>query len=315
MPAVTTDNESHIHLTYGSGDSLMYAMSSNQGATFSAPTLISVVPKLAASHTRGPQIAFTSKGLVLTACDAFGNISSFVKQKDAQWKQSTRVNDMDTVAKENLMSLSANGDIAFAVWLDLRDRHNKIFGAKSVDGGATWGKNQLIYTSPDSTVCECCKPSVVVKGNSVYVMFRNWLDGNRDLYLIKSTNGGTSFDKAEKLGVGSWPLKGCPMDGGSLTVSNNAVQTVWNRKGKIYVTSPGKNETEIGEGRSCTIETLNEKNVYAWVKDGEVIVLNTQGMKEILGKGQSPVLKAIGNNRLICLWEHDKQIHKKILEL
>jgi Neuraminidase (sialidase) len=110
---------------------------------------------------------------------------------------------MDTVAKENLMALSADGQNAFAVWLDLRDKHNKIFGAKSSDGGKTWGKNIMIYASPDTTVCECCKPSVVIKGNNVYGLFRNWLNGNRDLHIIQSTDGGLNFGQAQKLGTGS----------------------------------------------------------------------------------------------------------------
>ena len=40
-------------------------------------------------------------------------------------------------------------------------------------------KRNLSGASPDTTVCECCKPSVVIEGNNVYVMFRNWLNGNR----------------------------------------------------------------------------------------------------------------------------------------
>ncbi len=111
------------------------------------------------------------------------------------------------------MVLSADGQNAFAVWLDLRDKHNKIFGAKSTDGGKTWGKNIMIYASPDTTVCECCKPSVVMKGNNIYVMFRNWLNGNRDLHIIQSTDIGLNFGQAQKLGAGSWTLNGCPMDG------------------------------------------------------------------------------------------------------
>lgn len=315
MPAITRDKENDLHLTYGSGDSIMYASSIDGGSTFTSSSLIAVVPKLAASHTRGPQIAATSAGLVLTACDVFGNIYSFVKPTAATWRESARVNDVDTVAKENLMALSADGNLAFAVWLDLRDKHNKIFGSGSTDGGITWSKNIMIYASPDTTVCECCKPSVVVNGNNVNIMFRNWLDGNRDLYLIQSSDGGNSFGVAKKLGKGSWPLKGCPMDGGSLTVTDNDVQTVWNRKGKIYTAVPGKEETEIGEGRGCTMETLDGKNVYAWVINGEVVLLKPGGVKEVLGKGQSPVLKAIDDNHLICVWENEKNIHKVVVKL
>ena len=223
---------------------------------------------------------------------------------------------MDTVAKENLMALAADGDDAFAVWLDLRDRHNKIFGAKSTDGGKHWSKNMMIYASPDSTVCECCKPSVVFKGDNVYIMFRNWLNGNRDLYLVRSGDGGATFDKAQKLGNGSWALNGCPMDGGSLVVDRHGnVQTVWNRQGIIYACEPGSGEIKLGEGRNCTMETVNGKNVYAWVEDGNVIVLKPRGMKEKLGKGQLPLIRALGNEHILCIWENDKQIHKAILEL
>lgn len=316
MPNIVKDNADNLHLVYGTGDSIMYSYSSDRGATFSAPSLISVLPKLAASHTRGPQIAVTSNGLVLTACNNSGDIFSYVKDASGKWQQTVRVNDMDTVAKENLMALSADGQNAFAVWLDLRDKHNKIFGAKSTDGGKTWSKNIMIYTSPDTTVCECCKPSVVMKGNDVYVMFRNWLDGNRDLYLIQSSDGGTNFGQAQKLGNGSWSLNGCPMDGGSLAVNmNGEIQTVWRRKGKIYSASPGSPEKEIGEGRGCILETVDGKNIYAWTENGELIVTNPHGMKKNLGKGQFPVIKAINNELILCVWENDKQIHKTILDL
>ncbi|MDQ6608774.1 MAG: glycoside hydrolase, partial [Bacteroidota bacterium] len=216
----------------------------------------------------------------------------------------------------NLMALSADGANVFAAWLDLRDGHNKIFGAKSGDGGKTWTKNVLVYASPDTTVCECCKPSVVVRGSKVYVMFRNWLNGNRDLHLIQSSDGGQSFGQAQKLGTGSWALKGCPMDGGGLVVDKGGnPQTVWNRKGKIYAAEPGKEERELGEGRSCTMESVNGKDVYAWVEKGDVVIMKPQGMKKNLGKGQLPIIRAVNNEHILCVWEHEKQIHTAILEL
>ena len=316
MPNIVKDNSENVHLVYGNGDSILYSYSSDRGKTFSTPSLITVLPKLAASHTRGPQVAATSNGLSVTACNDLGDIFSFIKDQSGHWMQTARVNDMDTVAKENLMALAADGENAFAVWLDLRDRHNKIFGAKSIDGGKTWSKNIMVYASPDTTVCECCKPSVAVKGNNVYVMFRNWLNGNRDLYLIQSSDGGNTFGQAQKLGNGSWALNGCPMDGGSLVINRNGnPETVWNRKGTIYACEPGKEENKLGEGRNCTMESVNGKNIYAWVEDGNVIVMKPQGMKKNLGKGQLPVLKAVNNEHVLCVWENDKQIHKAILEL
>ncbi|MDP9229921.1 MAG: glycoside hydrolase [Bacteroidota bacterium] len=315
MPNIVKDNDDILHLAYGSGDSLMYSYSADKGRSFSSPTLISIVHELAASHTRGPQIAATTNGVTIIACNNAGDIFSFKKSGSDKWLQTARVNDVDTVAKEGLMALSGDGQNVFAVWLDLRDKHNKIFGAKSIDGGKTWTKNIMIYASPDTNVCECCKPSVVVKENNVYVMFRNWLNGNRDLYLVKSTDGGNSFGPAQKLGKGSWALNGCPMDGGGITVTNDNPQTVWRREGKIYACEPGYTEKEIGEGRSCILESVNGKNIYAWTEKGEVVILKPQGMKKYLGKGQQPVIRVINNEHIICVWEYEKQIHTAVLEL
>ena len=63
------------------------------------------------------------------------------------------------------------------------------------------------------------------------------------------------------------------------------------------------------------MEIVNGKNVYAWVEDGEVVILKPQGMKKNLGKGQLPLLKAVNNEHVLCVWENEKQIHSTVLEL
>lgn len=317
MPALAKDKDNNIHLVYGAGDSIMYAYSNDKAITFSKPVLISVLPHVYTYATRGPQIAATEKGIVVTACTSEGNIYSFFNENGNGWKHGTNVNDADNVCKEGLMALSAENNNTFAVWLDLRgNKRNKIYGARSTDGGKTWLKNIMIYTSPDSTVCECCKPSVIVWRNNVYVMFRNWLHGNRDLYLVQSNNAGDNFMPAQKLGTGNWKLDGCPMDGGNLSVDNKGnVQTVWRRERKIYNDSPGMPEKEIGEGKGCTIETVIDKNIYAWTENGQVIVVKPGGEKKSLGEGSQPVLKTIDGTHLLCIWENNRHIHSSIIQL
>ncbi len=106
------------------------------------------------------------------------------------------------------------------------------------------------------------------------------------------------------------------MDGGGLAINKNGeIQTVWRRESKIYAATAGSWENEIGEGRGCTLETVNGKNVYAWTENGEVVVINSQGQKKVLGKGSQPVLKALNNEHVICVWENDKQIHGSVVEL
>jgi hypothetical protein len=317
MPNMATDKKSNVHVVYGTGDSIMYVLSANQGKSFSSPQLVAVLPKLFANAMRGPQIATTHKGIVITACTTTGNIFSYTKEGTAKWTKAMKVNHVDEVAKEGLMSLSADGPSVFAVWLAVKSpKGQNVYGAKSVDGGKTWSKNILVYASPDNTVCECCKPSVVVKGNNVYVMFRNWLNDNRDLYLASSVNGGVSFNQAQKLGTGSWKLNGCPMDGGGLAVNKNGVpQTVWRREAKIYSSTPGVAEKEIGQGRGCVIETINNENVYAWSENGDVVIMKRAGQKKVVGKGSLPIIKGVDNDHVICVWENDKQIYALVEEI
>lgn len=315
MPNLAKDASGNLGLVYGSGDSLLYQQAAADDVVFSSPQLIARLPHLAASHTRGPQVAATTNGLLVTACTAEGNIFSFVKDANGRWQQTGRVTDRDTMAKENLMALAASGNNAFAVWLDLRDGQNQLYGARSTDGGRTWSKNLLVYASPDTSVCECCRPAVQMQGSNVYVQFRNRIAGNRDLYLVKSGDGGSSFGAAQKLGTGTWKLNACPMDGGALAVlPSGGVQTVWRREATIFAAIPGAAEQALGTGKGCTVEVVNNAPVYAWTEDGNVVVQSASG-KQLVGKGSSVVLKAINNNRVLCVWELEKQVHAAVVAL
>ena len=316
MPNMTRDRYHQIHIVYGSGDSILY-ISSKDGISFTDPSLVAVLPKLSAAAMRGPQIAAAADGLLVTACTNNGNIYSYKMTALGRWSTALRVNAANETAKEALMALSADGLNAYAVWLSVKGpKGQDVYGAKSSDGGRTWTENILVYANPAGTVCECCKPSVSVKGNSVYVMFRNFLNGNRDLYLIKSANGGKSFGRAKKLGNGSWELNGCPMDGGGLVIDESGnPETVWRREGKIYAVSPGMPEREIGEGRSCSMETIHSKNIYTWSENGNVMLLKTGGNKIDLGKGSLPLVKALNDDHVICVWENEKQILAAVIEL
>lgn len=318
MPALASADGNSIQVVYGQGDSIMYSALDRTADSFSRPFIIDTLPNLVAYATRGPQITTTNHGMVVIAVNKQGNIFSYKYESAGKWKKTGKVNDVDTTDKEGFLGLSSDGkNNLFAIWTDLRDdKHNKIFGARSTDGGNTWNKNILVYKSPDGSVCECCKPSIVMNENNVYVMFRNSLQGNRDLYIIQSDNGGESFGGATKVGYGSWALNGCPMDGGGITVNKEgAIQTVWRRESEIYACEPGKKETALGKGKSCVLETVNNQTIYAWTENGSVTCLLPGGTKKVLGKGSLPVLKSMNNNEVICVWENNKQIQGYLFHL
>ncbi len=317
MPFVTKDAKGTVYIVFAKGNKLEYTISNNNGISFSSPVLVDTFNDLFGVAGRGPKIIATRNTLTILALDKAGNIYSYTKDAKGKWIKNGKVNDVDNVAKEGFLSVSSYEDSLYAIWLDLRgNNRNKIVGALSADGGKTWSKNKIIYQSPDGSVCECCKPSVAFGENGINVMFRNNLNGNRDLYLMQSRDGGGSFGKPIKLGEGNWKLEGCPMDGGGLTINDEGlVQTIWRRVDTIFSCMPGEKEKMIGNGKNCTIENINDKNVYSWIENGNIVCLLPGGKKINVGAGTFPVLKAINENQLICVWQNNNNVYRKIISL
>ncbi|NNU34120.1 hypothetical protein HK413_08140 [Mucilaginibacter sp. S1162] len=159
--------------------------------------------------SRGPQLSSSATYSVITAMDKTGNIHWFKLNNGAKaWQAMGVVNDLKGSAPEGLMSITAdNKDNFYAVWLDTRLGGRNQVWFSSLSGRSTkWTANQLVYKSPDGHVCECCKPNIAVAGNTIAIMFRNWLNGSRDLYVVRSANAGQSFSDAQKMGLDTGSL-------------------------------------------------------------------------------------------------------------
>lgn len=261
--------------------------------------------------TRGPQLASSKDYSIVTAMDKKGNIHSFqLNHKSNKWTKIKNINDVEASAPEGLMSIAADESNHFyAVWLDLRDDRKNNICFSTLKGNSGWSKNKFIYKSPESHVCECCKPSIAVKNNNISIMFRNWLNGSRDLYLTTSSDMGMNFSDAQKLGNGTWKLKGCPMDGGRLSIDlKNNIHTIWQREGQIFYANPGQQEMLIGEGRSCGING----NVINWEKGSELIVKRMEGKQYKLGEGTALKTQEFKDKTILAVWEKDNQIVYKI---
>jgi hypothetical protein len=315
-PSLVVD-DNKVYMAFASGDSIFCSYSSDKGQTFSDPALVAVLKHLINVGGRGPQIISSKSQLLIAAPDASGNFHTWLRKKtESTWRGASRINDIPDIAKECFLSLAANKEGEFfAVWLDLRNgKKNNIYGARSMDAGRSWLKNQLIYQSPDGSVCECCKPSVAMKGQQVVIMFRNNLNGSRDLFLVQSKDGGVTFGEARKLGEGTWKLNGCPMDGGSLMIeNNNAIRTVWQREGNVYTCEPGKKEIFVNDGRQCVIAGLNGNYYIAFISKGKVYGRKPGGETLELGPAQAyPRIEVIDNSTALCVWEYENKIYKTI---
>jgi hypothetical protein len=214
------------------------------------------------------------------------------------------------------MAASPEGLIAL-VWLDLRQKGTRLYCAFSRDHGQTWSPNQLLYESPSGTICQCCHPSVAVSGrNTVTILFRNSLDGNRDMYWSSSRDGGATFLPARKLGVGSWLLNACPMDGGSLALAPDlSPLTVWRRENQIFFARPDQPEQLLGVGRQPVIASLPAGPVIAWTEASSIRILRPgQTQPETLpSAGAFLSLLPTAGGRLLLAAEHEGSIFIEIL--
>jgi hypothetical protein len=233
------------------------------------------------------------------------------------WSSPSTVNDVAGAAREGLHAMATGaGGLLFTAWLDLREGRTKLYGARSTDGGVTWSKNVLIYDSPDGTICQCCHPSIAAgTGNEIYVMWRNVLQGARDMYLARSTDAGVTFADARKLGEGTWPLTACPMDGGGVAMSKHGLTAVWRRDGSLYLTTGPSTETRLDTGKDAAIVATSRGIYAAWSSGREIRAQLPGGSKPVTlaDDGAYVQLAALPNGDVVAAWESHGSIAIRLL--
>ncbi len=316
QPQISTDNKGVVRVVFGLKDEIFCATSNDQGGTFTKPVLVAKVPEMHLGMSRGPQIASSEHFSIITAMDKAGTIHWFrLNQLSNEWRNMGVINDLKGSAPEGLMGLASDRkDNFYAVWLDTRTGgSNQIYFAPLADKAVNWSKNSLAYRSPDGHVCECCKPNIAVQRSTVAIMFRNNLNGSRDLYLIKSLDAGKSFSGAQKLGIDTWKLNGCPMDGGGIVIDrSNMIHTTWQRRGLVYYAQPGEPEAYIAKGRNANISGTGPNTVLTFENSDTVKLITLKNKNEVVvGNGGFLKSTVLQGNKILCVWEQDNRIKFK----
>ncbi|MSU48124.1 MAG: exo-alpha-sialidase [Opitutus sp.] len=266
QPQLAAIADGRVWLAFGRGKEILVARSDDQGSTFAAPVQVAALPSLMLGKRRGPRIAAHSDHVTVTAMA--GELFAF-HSKDAgkTWAGPIRVNDVPRSAREGLNGLAVAPDgRLFTTWLDLRGERTQLFSAESTDGGASWSANQLVYRAPaGQTVCECCHPSAHFNARGdLIVMWRNGVDGARDMWSTVRSAGAKDFGAAAKLGEGTWILKACPMDGGVVFPQGEGFASIWQRDGAVYFSRPGNAEVHLGRGLQPVAIALGGETLAFW---------------------------------------------------
>lgn len=250
------------------------ASSSDGGATFSTPVRVATLPRLMLGLRRGPRVAVHGDHLTVTAVGS--ELACFVSLDGGRhWDPPSTINEVPTSAREGLHDLAvAPSGALFVTWLDLRNGRMELWGAESRDHGRSWQRQAPVYRSPDQSICECCHPSALFDADgNLAVMWRNSVEGHRDVWMRTRRAGAGQFDVARKLGDGSWTLKACPMDGGRpVALGGGRFSAVWQRAGEIFVSDPDAPEFNLGKGKQpVTATTAGGQRWVVWQQGDDLV--------------------------------------------
>lgn len=193
--AVSADGTVHVFYPANSMDARvgkpivlpMYARSTDNGRSFTAPVMLGTVPESDNSDV-------VSGGLANAEC--FGT-----------------------------MAIDDRGGV-YAYWIDTRDisketPNGKIFSAVSTDNGRSFGKDFEVFPAD---ACPCCQVTAITYEGRVYMGSRQVSrDGNRDSVVAISSDRGKSFAPRVRWGGAPWKIEGCPLKPTALAVDGRNV--------------------------------------------------------------------------------------------
>ena len=304
-----------VALVFGSDQGIWLARSKDNGRSFEAPAKVGVLPKMLLGRHRGPRVAIAGSTIVVSAISSeAGDLMAWRSMDNGRtWSAPVAVNDRPKAAREGLHAMAgdAEGHLA-AVWLDDRvgPKGKRLWGAFSSDAGATWSKNTMLYEVTGGTICECCHPSLAPVGHGEFVvMWRNALDGSRDMYAMRLRDGRVAA-RAEKQGVGTWKLEACPMDGGGVVARDGKIASAWRREKDVYLAETGKPEIKLGTGQDVALGANNQGLYAVWSTAAGVMAQlpNAAQASKLADSGAFPAIVALPDGAMLVAWEENGTI-------
>ena len=192
-PSIAVDPAGTVHVAWWDNTGL-YIQKSSDGFAFSDAVEVSagvngtfkIAPSVCAPAPGTVHVAYSSPdGLegrifLATSSDGGGTFSS------------VRVDDATGSLRTNPdLAVGADGSI-HVVWQDDRNGDSDVYFSKSIDDGLTFSAD--VRVNDDAGATNQDLPSIAVgAGGNIYVVWRDWRNGNSDIFFSKSTDGGSTF--------------------------------------------------------------------------------------------------------------------------
>ncbi len=103
--------------------------------------------------------------------------------------------------------IAAAGASVYVTWEDVRNGRGDIYFNRSLDAGATWLTQDVrldVGSAPGAAISAV--PRIACSGSSVYVAWQDFRNGDEDIYLNRSLDGGASWLPTDvRLDIGDPP--------------------------------------------------------------------------------------------------------------
>ncbi|MFN5291282.1 MAG: hypothetical protein ACK5E4_14435 [Planctomycetia bacterium] len=250
-PSITVDDSGKIFVIWASQTSssekkLFLAVSENNGESFKPPREIAhseifksiseLKGKTIAREIRmTPHLAHENGSLFLGWTESLpGNsgVRMIVTTSDDAGKSFRKplVVHQGEKARATFTSLSVGKDKTIACsWLDNREKVQIPYVSIKFPNQENFSPEEgIIAGQLDKGVCPCCPTACLIdcKG-TVFVAFRNIVDGYRDFWIAKKTIDQPRFDKPVPVIPPTWKFNGCPHDGASMLIQDDKLHIVW----------------------------------------------------------------------------------------
>jgi hypothetical protein len=281
QPRAAVSAEGDLHLIYYKGDAghgdLFYVRMKAGEKDFSRPIQVNTTAgsAIAMGTIRGAQLAIGKGGRVHVAW----NGSSMAMPKgpqDALPMLYTRLAESGDAfeTERNVIhqhyGLDGGGSLAadekgnvYIAWhapleKGLGETARRVWIAKSTDNGETFAPETLASATPTGA-CGCCGLTIAAGNNgNVYTLFRTATQKvHRDMYLLRSEDGGASF-----LGdtVSPMNINQCVMSSAALLPMRDVTLAAWETSGKVYWSRISEKGLGIAEPVAANKSMANQKH-------------------------------------------------------
>jgi hypothetical protein len=226
---------------------IYYKRSTDNGLSWSTDTKLTNDSAIIGANHYPFMAASGSNVYVVWPDSRIGNSEIYYKRSTnngLNWTEDTRLTQ--DPASSEYAYVAATGSNVHVVWRDNRDGNFEIYYKRSLNGGSGWEADTRLTNDPVSSNW----PTVAVNGSNIHVLWRDFRDGNWEIYYKRSITNGSTWEADKRL-TNDPAASESPF----VSVSDVYVHIVW------YDSRDGNNEVYYKRSTNNGVNWENDKRL------------------------------------------------------